>query len=66
MTWDDLADNIAEMTPEERQGEVKFGKPFFDCFGVYQALLCKAEEDIITRTRTTIQQGEWYLRQREL
>lgn len=59
MTWNELADSIAQMTEEERQGKVKLESynngVILDCF------LCRATVNVDDGTDGKINIGEWYL-----
>jgi hypothetical protein len=60
MTWDKLAQRIAEMTPAERQREAKFVEGYDD-FKIWTVGLEQAEEAIEDEDGDRIEEGEWYL-----
>jgi len=61
MTWEQLAEKIAQMTPAERQGKVKFVEGY-DNFKIWECGVHKMTEDGITdEDGDRIEGGEWYL-----
>ena len=66
MTWQELADRIAAMTPEERAQAVRFVEPYDKDRVGYAVQLVQATEDILVGERNgdelCVPTGDWILR----
>lgn len=66
MTWSELADAIAKMTPAERENEVKFVEPYDKDKAGFSLELVKAEENIYVGEGTGedlfVPEGEYMFR----
>ena len=66
MTWQQLADRIAAMTPDERAQAVRFVEPYDEDRVGYAVQLVQATEDILVGERDgdelCVPAGDWMLR----
>ena len=61
MTWNDLAEQIANMTPKERQGTVIVVLPYDDTTILKGINLYQHSEPLISDGENVVQTGEYYL-----